>query len=55
MAGDFYIEHIAESERLYERYSQAELELLLEFVRAGREFNELHAERVEAQNRAKGT
>lgn len=55
VAGDFYIEHIAESERLYERYSQAELELLLEFVRAGREFNELHAERVEAQNRAKGT
>ena len=50
-AGNFYSEHIAQSERLYRRYTQEQLEFLLQFVREGREFNELHAARVEKQNR----
>lgn len=48
----FFREHIELSERLYKRYSQEQLELLLGFVREGREFNEAHAERVERENRA---
>lgn len=51
-AGRFYAEHAAQSERLYHRYSAQELELLLRFVREGREFNEQHAARLETQNRA---
>jgi DNA-binding MarR family transcriptional regulator len=53
IAAEFYSEHVAQSERLYQRYSEGELELLLRFVREGREFNELHAARVEAQNRSR--
>jgi DNA-binding MarR family transcriptional regulator len=53
VAADYYGEHFAQAQRLYKRYSEAELELLLEFVRQGREFNENHAARVEEQNRAK--
>jgi DNA-binding MarR family transcriptional regulator len=48
----FYAEHHELSERLYKRYSKDELELLLGWVRVGREFNEAHAERVERENRA---
>ena len=48
----FFEPHIALSERLYQRYNQYQLELLLEFVRAGREFNEHHAAQIEQQNRA---
>lgn len=47
----FYREHAELSERLYKRYSKEQLELLLGFVREGREFNEAHAERVERENR----
>ena len=47
----FYAPHIAHSERLYQRYDEQQLELLLEFVREGRELNELHAARLEQQNR----
>jgi DNA-binding MarR family transcriptional regulator len=50
-AGQFYVEHIAQAERLYHRYSADELELLLRFVRDGREFNEQHAVRLEERNR----
>ena len=50
-AGRFYGEHEALSERLYQRYNEQQLELLLQFVREGREFNEGHAERVELENR----
>jgi DNA-binding MarR family transcriptional regulator len=50
-AASFYGGHIALSERLYQRYSEAQLELLLEFVREGREFNELQAAQLEQQNR----
>lgn len=47
----FYGQHMAQAERLYERYTQAELELLLEFVRGGRLFNEEHAARLERESR----
>jgi DNA-binding MarR family transcriptional regulator len=52
-AGRYYSEHAAQSERLYQRYTEAQLEMLLEFVRGGREFNERHALGLEQQNRAK--
>jgi DNA-binding MarR family transcriptional regulator len=48
----FYEPHIALSERLFARYTPEQLELLLGFVRAGREFNEQHAAEIERQNRA---
>ena len=54
-AGRFYGEHAALSEDLYKRYTQEQLELLLEFIRGGRVFNEEHAARVEQQTRAKGS
>jgi DNA-binding MarR family transcriptional regulator len=50
-AASFYSGHIALSERLYQRYSEAQLELLLEFTRQGREFNEMQAAQLEHQNR----
>jgi DNA-binding MarR family transcriptional regulator len=50
-AGDFYAEHIALAERNYGRYTERELELLLEFVREGRELNEREAAKLEAQRR----
>jgi DNA-binding MarR family transcriptional regulator len=51
--GAFYGEHAALSEQLYERYTVEDFELLLEFVRMGREFNERHAVRVEQETRAR--
>jgi DNA-binding MarR family transcriptional regulator len=47
----FYAPHMALSERLYARYTLEDLELLLEFVRGGREFNERHAAEIEQQTR----
>jgi DNA-binding MarR family transcriptional regulator len=47
----FYSEHAAYAERLYRRHTVEQLELLLRFVREGREFNELHASRLEQENR----
>jgi len=49
--GHFYAPHSAEGERLFHRYTSEQLELLLEFVRNGREFNERHAAEVEAATR----
>ena len=49
----FYGPHIALSERLYRRYTADQLELLLDFVRTGREFNERHAAQIERDNRAR--
>jgi hypothetical protein len=49
----FYQPHMALSERLYETYTRKQLELLLEFVRTGREFNEHHAAEIEQANRAR--
>jgi DNA-binding MarR family transcriptional regulator len=47
----FYGDHIAMSERLYQRYTVEQLELLLEFVRQGREFNDRQAAALERRNR----
>jgi DNA-binding MarR family transcriptional regulator len=46
-----YAEHLAHSERLYRRYTAEQLELLLEFVREGRELNERAAARLEERTR----
>jgi DNA-binding MarR family transcriptional regulator len=46
---DYYGEHAALGERLYKRYSTAELELLLEFTRSGRQLNERRAAELEAR------
>jgi DNA-binding MarR family transcriptional regulator len=50
-ASNFYAEHQAMSERLYRRYDRAQLELLLQFVRTGREFNEVQAADLERRTR----
>ncbi len=50
VASSYYTEHAEQAERLYHRYSADELELLLRFVREGREFNEEHAARLEQRN-----
>jgi DNA-binding MarR family transcriptional regulator len=47
-AGSYYAQHAALSEQLYQRYSTDQLEMLLAFVRRGREFNEARAAEVEA-------
>jgi DNA-binding MarR family transcriptional regulator len=52
-AGSFYEPHAALAESLYDRYTQEEIELLLEFVRFSREFNEGQAAVVEEQVRAR--
>ena len=51
----FYGEHAAYAERLYQRYTVEQLELLLRFVRESREFNELQAARLEQQTRERGS
>jgi DNA-binding MarR family transcriptional regulator len=51
-ASAFYLPHAELSERLFHRYTREEMELLLEFVRRSRQFNEEQAARVEAQTRA---
>jgi DNA-binding MarR family transcriptional regulator len=50
-ATQFYSGHVAMSERLYQRYTLEQLELLLEFVREGREFNDRQAADLERRNR----
>jgi DNA-binding MarR family transcriptional regulator len=52
-APGYYAEHAKLGERLYRRYSEQQLELLLDFVREGRELNEREAARLEAENRAR--
>jgi DNA-binding MarR family transcriptional regulator len=51
MQGGFYEEHAAHGERAFRRYTEAELELLLGFVREGRELNEREAAKLEARTR----
>jgi DNA-binding MarR family transcriptional regulator len=51
-AEDFYGAHVAASERAYREYTEAQLEMLLDWVRAGRELNEREAARLEARLRA---
>jgi DNA-binding MarR family transcriptional regulator len=48
---DFYAEHVAHSERSYRRYTEEQIELLLEFVREGRELNEREAAKLEERTR----
>ena len=48
---EFYGEHVALSERLYQRYTLDQLELLLEFVSEGRRFNDRKAAELEERNR----
>jgi DNA-binding MarR family transcriptional regulator len=47
----FYGSHAELAEKLYQSYTQEQMELIREFVRAGREFNERHAEEIERANR----
>jgi DNA-binding MarR family transcriptional regulator len=49
---DYYKEHMALGARLYNRYTLEQIELLLEFVREGRELNERAAAQLEERNRA---
>jgi DNA-binding MarR family transcriptional regulator len=48
-AGAFYAEHAALADSLYKRYSEDQIELLLEFIKRGREFNDRKAAELEAQ------
>jgi DNA-binding MarR family transcriptional regulator len=50
-AGQYYAPHAELSERLYKRYTLEQIQLLLEFVREGREFNEREAAKLEARTR----
>jgi DNA-binding MarR family transcriptional regulator len=47
-AAGYYSDHARRAETLYHRYTEDQLELLLEFVRGGREFNEQKAAELEA-------
>jgi DNA-binding MarR family transcriptional regulator len=51
-ADRLYGPHLAHAEGLYRNYTAAQLELLLEFMRGGRELNEQQAVRLERENRA---
>ena len=53
-ANAFYTKHQAEAERLYQRYNLDQMQLLLEFVRNGRQFNEREAALLEQENRSRG-
>jgi DNA-binding MarR family transcriptional regulator len=53
-AAQFFGEHAEAAERLYRRYTTEQLELLLEFARENREFNEAHAAQVERETAARG-
>jgi DNA-binding MarR family transcriptional regulator len=49
----FYAEHAQLGESLYRSRTLAELELLIDFVRTGRELNQRRAEELEADNAAR--
>lgn len=53
-AYEFYAEHARHGERLYRRYDEQQLRLLLEFVREGRELNEREAAKLEQRHRGGG-
>jgi len=48
-AGRFYAEHAELAESLYKQYTEEQIELLLEFVKRGRDFNERKAAELESQ------
>jgi len=47
--GRFYAEHAELAESLYRKYTEQQIELLLEFVKHGRDFNERKAAALEAR------
>ena len=49
---EFYAEHAAYAERLYQRHSLEQLELMLQMFRESREFNERRAAELEAATRS---
>jgi DNA-binding MarR family transcriptional regulator len=51
LGGRFYAEHAAYAERLYERHTEDDLRLVLEFLVAGSDLNERLAEALEARTR----
>jgi DNA-binding MarR family transcriptional regulator len=53
LGATYFAEHATLSQALYDRYTVAEMELLLGFVRRGREFNERRAGEVERENRSR--
>ena len=53
--GAFYTEHAELAESLYKRYSEEQIELLLEFVARSREFNDRKAAELEAQLKPSST
>jgi DNA-binding MarR family transcriptional regulator len=54
-ADGFYRDHAERAEAVYRRYTRPQLKLLLDFIRAGREFNERQAAALEERNRAEDT
>jgi DNA-binding MarR family transcriptional regulator len=50
----YYTGHAELAERMYKRYSEEQLRLLLEFLREGRQFNERAAADLERANRSEG-
>jgi DNA-binding MarR family transcriptional regulator len=53
-AGRFYAEHAELAESLYRQYSEEQIELLFEFVKRGRDFNERKAAELETQLAERG-
>jgi len=53
--GGFYAGHASVASELYDNYTTEELQMLLRFVRRGREFNEERAAEVEAENAARAS
>ena len=51
---NLFAAHIEMSERMYRRYTEEQLRLLLEFTREGRELNEREAARLERRNAERG-
>jgi DNA-binding MarR family transcriptional regulator len=51
---EFYAEHAAYAERLYQRHSLEQLELMLQMFRESREFNERRAAELETASRRRG-
>lgn len=49
----FYAEHASLADTLYDEYTTEQLQLLLQFIRRGREFNELRAAEVERTGKAR--
>jgi DNA-binding MarR family transcriptional regulator len=46
----FYSQHVMASKRLYREYTAAQMQLLLGFVREGRQLNEARAAELESEN-----